>query len=301
MTGPALRIGFIGAGRTANALARALADAGYAVVAVASRTRASAETLAARLPAARAVASPQAVVDACDLVFLTTPDVALRDVVESLRWREGVAVVHTSGAESRALLAVAAEQGASTGSLHPLQTFADRDQAPGLAGTVFAVEAEGDLRLLLLKIVAALGGTPIELRAEDKALYHASAVLMSNYVVTLSKLASDLWLRFGWERPAAIKALAPLLRGAVTNIESLGVPAALTGPVARGDVETVRRHVEALFQAAPEVLPAYRALALETIPVALAKGDLTDEAANALRHVLMPERATLLEGKKAAE
>jgi predicted short-subunit dehydrogenase-like oxidoreductase (DUF2520 family) len=153
-------------------------------------------------------------------------------------------------------------------------------------GSVFAVEAEGWLRDELLEVVAALKGTPIELLPDEKALYHASAVLVSNYTVTLMKLATDLWLRFGWERPAAARALLPLLKGAVNNIEALGVPLALTGPVARCDVDTVERHLAALRQAAPEMLDAYREMALQTIPVALAKGGLSDSAAEALKKVL---------------
>jgi predicted short-subunit dehydrogenase-like oxidoreductase (DUF2520 family) len=283
------RIGFIGAGRVGGALAIALHQAGYAVVAVASRSSESAAGLAAHIPGSISV-SPQEVADLCDLVFITTPDSAIHEVCESLTWRSGIAAVHTSGSESSAILAKAARDGAATGSLHPLQTFADSTEArANLPASYFAVEAEGWLKLALLEIVDALKGTPIELRAEEKALYHASAALLSNYTVTLAKLATDLWLRFGWERPAALRALLPLLKGAVNNIEALGVPLALTGPVARGDVHTVEMHLAALRAAAPEVLPVYRELAIQTIPVALAAGGLTDTAAAALMKVLERE------------
>jgi predicted short-subunit dehydrogenase-like oxidoreductase (DUF2520 family) len=291
------RIGFIGAGRAGTALAVALANAGYDVVAVASRSQASAAALARLLPGSHAVDSLQQAVDACDLVFLTVPDDQIRPVVGSLRWRDGVSVVHTSGVETREALNAAALQGAETGSLHALQTFADMGQGhKKLPGSVIAIEAEGTLRDRLLELVSAVGATPIELRAEDKALYHASAVLVSNYVVTLTKLATDLWLRFGWERPAALQALAPLLRGAVDNVEALGLPGSLTGPVARGDVETVRRHIEALSEAAPELLDVYRALGLQAITVALAKGGLSDDAAEALRRLLSAQPTTVQEG-----
>ena len=282
------KLGFIGAGRVGTALSTALAVAGYPVVAVASRARASADALVARLPAAT-VLDPQGVVDTCDLVLITTPDAAIQDVAASLRWREGVAVVHTSGVEWREALAAAATQGTETASLHPLQTFADLEYgAANLSGSVFAIEAEGALRERLLAIVAALGGTPLELRAEDKALYHASAAFASNYVVTLASLATSLWARFGWEEGAALAALLPLMRGAVSNLEALGLPAALTGPVARGDVATVQRHLDALTtdQAAFDI---YRTLAHETVPVALAKGGLGEDAAAELRALLRAE------------
>jgi predicted short-subunit dehydrogenase-like oxidoreductase (DUF2520 family) len=134
-------------------------------------------------------------------------------------------------------------------------------------------------------MVHALRGTPLELGAEDKALYHASAVFASNYLVTLAHLASSLWARFGWEQDAALSALLPLMRGAMSNLEALGLPAALTGPVARGDVETVQRHLDALGEM-PGVLEVYRTLALQTEPVALAKGGLSDEVAGELQALL---------------
>ena len=239
--------------------------------------------LASRLPSCAAFEHPQGVIDAAGVVFITTPDDAIRSTVEELRWRPGTGVVHCSGALSRDVLSVAAANGVETGCLHPLQTFASRETSPDLHGTYFAIEAEGVLDSVLREMVEALGGIAITLRAEDRALYHASAVLASNYVVTLLKLATDLWLRLGYDRATALQALLPLLRGAVDNLDALGLPAALTGPVARGDVDIVRRHLEALSDAAPEVLDAYRVLGIETLPLALAKGGLDDDTAMALR------------------
>jgi predicted short-subunit dehydrogenase-like oxidoreductase (DUF2520 family) len=135
-------------------------------------------------------------------------------------------------------------------------------------------------------MVSALKGKAIELRADQKALYHASASLASNYVVTLMSMAADLWTGFGQERGLAVRALLPLLQGSVNNIDALGVPLALTGPVARGEVETVERHLEALRRSSPALVPAYREMALQTIPVALARGGLTESAAGELRRVL---------------
>jgi predicted short-subunit dehydrogenase-like oxidoreductase (DUF2520 family) len=157
-------------------------------------------------------------------------------------------------------------------------------------GIVYAVEADGELRDLLLQVVSDLGGRAVELRPQDRALYHASAVLVSNFNVTLMKLASDLWLRFGWERRDAVRALLPLLEGTVENIEALGVPAALTGPIVRGDATTVERHLDALDAAAPELADIYRALSEQTILVALAKGSLSEAGATALRAALEPSQ-----------
>lgn len=266
-------IGFIGAGRVATALARGFSAAGYTVTAISSRGSDSARELAARIPESTA-GTNQNVVDSSDLVFITTPDDVIEAVTRGLRWRAGAGVVHTSGMHSRSLLRVAANAGALAGSLHPLQTFAARDdESPiSLAGTVFAVEADDGLRDTLLTLVKAVQGTPVALAAEDKALYHAAAVLASNYVVTLMALATGLWSRFGVSVSDATAALLPLLNGATANIETVGLPGALTGPIARGDAETVRLHLEALRERAPDVLESYVALGKQTVPVAVAQG-----------------------------
>ncbi len=293
-------IGFIGAGRVGGALASSLREAGYRVVAVASRSPESAHALASRLPGCAAT-TPQRVADLCDVVFITTPDAAIAEVCDALAWRRGMAAVHTSGAESSAILAAAGRQGAATGSLHPLQTFADQTQArTNLPGSTFAVEAAGWLREALLEMVSDLEGTAIEMRAEDKALYHASAVLASNYAVTLMKMATDLWLRFGSDRAAATRALLPLLKGAVDNIEALGLPMGLTGPIARGDVGTVEKHLEALSEATPELLAAYAEMGRQTIPVALARGGLSESAAAELRVLFERRGQEAHQGRKPA-
>jgi predicted short-subunit dehydrogenase-like oxidoreductase (DUF2520 family) len=296
------RLGFIGAGVTGSALARCLAGAGYSVVAVASRTAASAEKLAERLKGCRALADAQAVADVAELVFITTPDGAIAEVAAQVRWRPGVWVVHVSGAESLDVLEPARRAGAAVGSIHPLQTFADAEQAvASIPGSTFALEGEGPLLACLREMALALGGRAIELRPQDKALYHLSAVLVSNYVVTLVDTAAKLWEHFGVEQDSAREALLPLLQGTVNNLRRLGLPDALTGPIARGDLGTVRRHLEALEASAPDLLPVYRELGLRAIPVATAlwrkrsrlgrSGGLRPEQVEALRRLLAGEAA----------
>ena len=288
MTKAQPRIGFIGAGRVGSALALAMHAAGYPIVALASRSAASAETLAWRIPGSGVHADPQAVVDAADIVFITTPDDAIATVAEALRWRSGVAAVHVSGSASREMLAAAAAQGAETASLHPLQAFADVDQAvANLPGAVFAVEAEAELKQRLLAIVAALGCRPIELGADDKALYHASCAYAASYVVTLIKLATDIWQsEFGWSRTDALSALLPALRGTLNNLEAVGIPDALTGPIARGDTGTVQRNLAAVRERAPVQSSIYEALALQAVPIGLDKGTLAPSAAAELRALI---------------
>lgn len=281
-------VGFVGAGTVGTALALVLSGAGYPVVAVASRSRTSAERLAAVVDGCRAYASPDEVALSADLVFVTTPDDAIASVAAEVQWRSGQMVVHCSGSLSSVILEPARLRGALVGGMHPLQTFANsRQAAETLAGSAFGVEAE-DPRLsgVLTGMVSALGGTVITLRAEDKALYHASAVIACNYLVTLFCAAAELWSAFGVDRDSASRSLLPLVKGTLANLERVGLPGSLTGPVARGDVGTIQKHLDALATAAPELLTVYRELGLRTIPIGLEKGTLSPPAAEKLRGLL---------------
>jgi predicted short-subunit dehydrogenase-like oxidoreductase (DUF2520 family) len=282
-----LKLGFIGAGAVGSTLAIELAGKGYRVVAVSSRTRTSAERLAHAIDGCRASETNQGVADAADVVFVTTPDAVISSVASEIYWRPGQSVIHCSGADSVEALASARIMGANVGVFHPLQTFASIKQAiNNIAGTTFTIEADEPLKSILKELSDALDGTWIELKASDKVIYHAAAVIASNYLVTLVKLADDLWETFGIPRDQATQALLPLLRGTLNNIASVGIPQSLTGPIARGDTETVRKHLEALKREAPDVLAIYCELGLQTVPLALAKGKIDENKADELRAVL---------------
>ncbi len=282
-----MRIGFIGAGAAASALASAFIGAGLPVGAIASRRQERAAALAAKLPGAFAVTDPQAVVNRADLVFLAVPDDAIAAVCEHLQWRPGTNAVHCSGALSIDVLAAARDAGAGTGSCHPLQTLTGADGDAGrLDGCVFGIEADEPLRSTLQEIVRRIGGEPLVLEAGDKPLYHAAAVLISNYVVTLAAVAADLWSTFGYDRASALQSLLPLLRGTVDNLDERGLPGALTGPIARGDAVTVQRHMNALAAHRPETAALYRNLGRTTIPLARERRESDDPAIHALLEIL---------------
>lgn len=284
---PRASIGFIGAGTVGTAIALKLNGAGYPVVAASSRSGAGASALAARLPGCTACDTNQQVADLADLVFVTTPDDVIIQVTNLVEWRAGEAVIHCSGADSAAILESAAASGALTGTLHPLQTFANAEQAlRNIPGSTFALEAGETLLNQLKDIVNALEGHYIEISAADRVLYHAAAVMASNYTVTLVKLASDLWGNFGISQPRAVAALLPLIRGTIHNIETVGLPDCLTGPISRGDVGTVNKHIAALDGAAPDIAKTYRELGRQTLPVALAKGKIDQPRAKALAAAL---------------
>ncbi len=282
-----IKLGFIGAGTVGTALAVRLRERGYPVVAAASRTPASARRLAEMVPGCRVYDEGQGVADEAELVFITTPDDALAGVAAQVRWHPGQGVVHTSGACSLDVLEPARRLGAQVGAIHPLQTFASIQQAiENLPGSTFALEAQGELLDKLRDIARALGGDIVELRAGDRVLYHAAAVFACNYWVTLVKLAADLWGGFGVPTDQAVKALIPLLRGTLNNLAQVGLPQALTGPIARGDVGTIKRHIEALERKAPELLSTYRELGLQTLPIALTKGRVDEKRAQEIRKIL---------------
>jgi predicted short-subunit dehydrogenase-like oxidoreductase (DUF2520 family) len=260
---------------------------GYPVVAVSSRTSASAERLAKAVDGCQVYPEAQQVAAAAELVFVTTPDDAIAPVVAQLSWRPGQSVVHCSGAASLDILEPARQAGAQVGAFHPLQTFASVAHAiENLPGSTFAIEAEMPLLNQLKELAAALEGHWVELKAGDKVLYHAAAVIACNYFVTLVKLATDLWQTFGVSPPEATRALLPLLQGTLNNLRNVGLPHCLTGPIARGDLGTIKKHLAALEKAAPSLLAVYRQLGQETIPIALAKGKVDEQRAREMKALL---------------
>jgi len=282
-----LKVGFIGAGTVGTAMAVRLQQRGYPVVAAASRTFASAQKLAAVTPGCVAYSELQEVADRADLVFITTPDGAISQVARRLVWHSGQFVLHCSGADSLEPLQPALEFGASIGGFHPLQTFASAAVAiDNLPGSTFALEADEPLVPVLKKIAGDLQGNWVVLKAGEKVLYHAAAVMASNYFVTLVKLAADLWQDFGATPEEAVKALMPLLKGTLNNISNVGLPNCLTGPIARGDLGTIQKHLAAMEKTSPELLSAYREMGTHTIPIALAKGKVTPETAALMQQLL---------------
>ncbi|WP_236886637.1 Rossmann-like and DUF2520 domain-containing protein [Dehalococcoides mccartyi] len=265
-------IGFIGAGRVGSTLALGLSQRGYLISGIASRTPGPAEKLCQKLCAAKFCLQSQEVADTTDIVFITTPDDAIAEVCRSTGWHPGKYVIHCSGAYSADLLQSAKDFGAYTGVLHPLQSFnLQADPVKNLEGITYALEGDDQTLSVLKDMVKALGGKWIVLKPADKPSYHLAAVMASNYLVTLMKMAAQLWQTFGVPEDRAIKALMPLVRGTLSNIEKAGVTDALSGPIDRGDYGTVLKHMANLANTAPELLPVYKELGRQTVKIALDK------------------------------
>ena len=282
-----LKTGFIGAGKVGTALAVLLSRKGYPVAAVYDQIHAAAERLHDLVSDCRIMANSQQVAETSDLVFITTPDGVIEQVTSQVKWTHGKSIVHCSGADSTDILKKAREDGAAVGVFHPLQTFAGLQQAiENMPGSTFAIEAEDPLCTTLKEMAQALGGSYIQLKASDKVAYHAAAVFASNYLVTLVKISADLWRTFSIPSDQAIKALLPLMRGTLHNIETIGLPQCLTGPIARGDTGTIRKHLNDISDKTPSLLNPYKELGLQTIPIALAKGTIDKKQANEMEMLI---------------
>jgi predicted short-subunit dehydrogenase-like oxidoreductase (DUF2520 family) len=280
-----IRLGFIGAGALATMLAVAFGKRGFSVSAVSSRGYESARKLASRLDGCRAASDNQQVADNADLVFIATPDDVIHIVASQVCWRKGQMIVHCSGADSVDILNAAKAAGCQTGVFHPLQTFA-AGLEDNLKGITCAIEAEEPLLTQLKDMAQMLGGHSIELKSKDRVIYHAAAVFACNYLVTLTNIAAGLWEDIDLPRDKAIRALLPLMRGTLNNIEAIGITQSLTGPIARGDAGTISKHLTALDKIAPDIADLYRELGFNTIPIAIDKGKLNAFQAEEIELIL---------------
>lgn len=265
-------IGFIGAGRLAQTLAIGFSQADRPVVATASRSLSSAQALAAPVAGCVAYAEPQAVVEAADLVFIAVPDDAIASTCGSLTWRAGQFVVHCSGATELAALESARQQGAVIGGFHPLQSFVDPKIAVKLLpGSSVAIEAAPPLFEVLSAMASAIGCKVITLPAGARARYHAAATYSAGFVISLLQEAVDLWGSFGVNEAQTLDALFPLLQGTVDSARGKGLAGAIAGPISRGDVGVLVRHLKDLEKAGDAALELYCTLALRQLPLIRAR------------------------------
>ena len=289
-----LTVGVVGAGRVGAVLASALRAAGHDVVAAAGESDASHDRIAALLPGV-VNDKPSAVARACDLLLLTVPDDMLLNVVSMLSAsgaiHEGQLVVHTSGRHGLAVLEDAVAAGARAVALHPAMTFTGTViDLPRLPGCVYGVTAGEGEREVTERLVADLGGRPMWVEEERRTLYHAALAHGANHLVTLVTQAMEMLTVAGGVDPAGT--LRPLLSAALDNALAQG-DSALTGPIARGDLNTVAAHLDDIAASAPQTLPSYVAMARDTLDRVVVDGRLLPIRAARI--------AALLEAAEAAE
>lgn len=290
-----LGIGVVGAGRVGAVLAAALRDVGHAVVGASGVSERSRERIDVMLPGVPRLEVPE-VVRRSELVLLTVPDDALADLVAGLAatgsWQPGQLVLHTSGRHGLVVLAPAVAAGAIGLAVHPAMTFTGTSLDLGrLTGAAMAVTAPAAVLPVAQALVIEMGGEPVVLAESARPAYHAALSHAANHLTTLLGQAGQVLDRAGVEEPSAL--LGPLVRAAVDNVLRAG-EAALTGPVARGDAETVADHLAVLSELdrsevmARAVAPSYVALARLTALRAVADGRLDDAEGRSVLEVLQP-------------
>lgn len=294
----ALSIHIIGAGRLGTALALALSAHGFEIRAIVSRRISHART-AARLLGAETQAlsiAQLARLKPADILFITTPDDAIAEtaarLADKLEWSgRGCVALHASGALSSEILRALREKEFQTGSMHPLISVSDaRAGAESLGRAHFCIEGQPRAVKLARMLVRALGGRSFSIRTQDKALYHAAAVMTSGHTVALFDLATELLHRCGLSETRARAALLPLLASTLENLSRHAPARALTGTYARADLSTVNKHLAALLDAQTgEALRAYALLGLRSVELARENGAdpaTLKQIARALKNVI---------------
>ena len=289
------RVVILGAGKVGRAVGMLFASAGVEVAAVTARSLKHAEEAARAVwpgaPHPKAFTDNAAAVRLGELVLVTTGDDVIaplaRDLAAQGAFSPGQCVVHMSGALPLSALQPAADAGALVGCAHPLVSFATAEAAVlAIPGSYFGVTAGPGAEEILGALVDALGGHAVTVPDDAKALYHAAAVVASNYLVAIEDLAVELMRGAGFDEAGALAALQPLMSGTLENIRARGTTAALTGPVVRGDVDTVQKHLEALRGMPEGCADLYRALGLRALEIAARRGALDAERLGTLGELL---------------
>ena len=280
-------IGIVGAGAVGTALGVALSRAGWPVGAVASRDAGRRERFRSLVPGARGFAEATALLDEVELVILAVPDDALPGLAGQLRLYSGQAMIHTSGALGADVLEPAMAAGTQIGAFHPLVAFADVELAvAALHGATVAIEGDDQLAALLVAMAEAIGASAVRLAPGTKAAYHAAAVLAAGGFIALLDAIAELGAVAGLDEAGSLAVYGRLAEQTLANARALGIARALTGPMTRGDVGTLERHLATLRAHAPDVLPLYTAAAEREIALAESRRVLAPEAAAAMRRSL---------------
>jgi predicted short-subunit dehydrogenase-like oxidoreductase (DUF2520 family) len=258
-------LSIVGAGRVGRTLGKRLRGLGWRIGAVVTRSAATSRAAVWEIGAGKPYSRLVPEILHSKVILLTTPDGALGTVASALasfgksKLRDKI-ILHTSGALDRIVLAPLARRGASTGSIHPMQTFSGRG-APKLEKVTFAVEGERRAVEVARKIARSLGGVPVIIYSKNKPAYHAAGALVAGHGLALMEAATQVLLKLGLSRRDAARALLLLTRQMLDNFETLGPKKSWTGPLSRGDFETVAKHTTAMRRYPREFQDAYAALA----------------------------------------
>jgi predicted short-subunit dehydrogenase-like oxidoreductase (DUF2520 family) len=249
------KVAIIGAGVVGTAIGYLLKKAGYPIVGIASRTLQSAQKARDFIKDGNVSTDIVATARKADIVFITTSDNAIEEVCDKIAsgdgFKPGTIVFHTCGALPSNILKSAKKNGSKIASLHPLQSLANaRKAVKDMPGSYFCLEGDAEALLIGREIIKVLKGKEIILDVEKKTLYHAGASVasnfLSNFLVATVDFGLNLFELAGIDRKDSLKALMPLIKGTVKNIETIGIPAALTGPIWRGDAGVIEDHLKVI-------------------------------------------------------
>jgi len=286
---PLNNFAIIGTGMVGTAIGFLLKKAGYKVIAIADKFPAA---LKRALPytGGEAFRKPREAVQEADCILITTPDDAISSACKEIALCpviKGKLVFHMSGAGGLDLLEPAKKAGAAVASIHPLQSFSSIDQAiKNIPGSYFGITADKKAQLPAKKIVRDLGGIPFLISSDQKQLYHAAACFASNYLVSLMNTVESIYQAIGINEKDAKKAYLPLVYGSLKNIDNSGSITSLTGPIARGDFGTIKKHITAINKNLPQYSSLYSSLGLITVKVAQQKGTLNARQAKTMNAIL---------------
>lgn len=278
------RVSIIGAGVVGTAMGYLLKQRGYPVVGIASRTLKSSKKAKEFIGEGEISTDLGTTARKADIVFITTSDSAIEETCDKIAsergFNKGAIVFHMSGALSSEILGSARDVGADVASLHPLQSLSDvKEAVKNIPGSYFCIEGDEAALSVAKGMVTALKGKEITLVADKKPLYHAGASVASNFLVATVRFGLELFEAAGIERQDSLNALMPLINGTIKNIETLGIPLALTGPISRGDTGVIEDHLKAISKEKREMVKLYAELGRYTVKIALEKGTVkADEA-----------------------
>ncbi len=277
----------IGAGRVGTALAAALVRRKWNLKAIADLSPERARRASKIIGQGRATTDPVKALKDSELIFICVPDSRIAGVVEQLLQTDvkNKYIFHTSGAHPSSLLHPLAEAGARVGSFHPVQTFATEIPDDDVFRGIFVgLEGQPEAVNLGLKLARDLGSQVILLAPEDKPAYHLACSISSNFLVVLLSEIKEITQTIGLDEETTLDILIPLLKKTLHNVKKLGIEESLTGPVVRGDVETVKKHLD-ITSGFPGLDRVYRAMALEALKIAEKRG-LDENRLRALRQLL---------------
>ena len=285
-------INIIGAGRLGRSLGKLWQNSNAATIAgICNRTQESSQKAADFIGAGTSVTSLQQLPSA-NLWLIATADGEIATVAQQLAAnsaiKHGDTAFHCSGSLAADCLNPLQANGAHIASVHPVHSFASPEQSQhSFAGSYCAMEGDKEALNKLELLFQAIGGNCFALAgSEQKALYHSATVMACNYLITLQHSALQLLQQAGIDQAKGLELLAPIVGQTADNVFRQGTVAALTGPIARGDQQTVARHLAALQQQAPEKLPLYLQLAQHTLPIAEQQGSASQDQFNTIRELL---------------